>query len=115
NCARGRVVDEEALYEACKRGAIAGAGLDVFATEPLTASTLLELNNVILTPHLGGTTQEAMRASSLEVAGQVTALLAGEYPTHIINPEVLDAAVPDTGCPLNRWEPFERVVFDCDS
>jgi phosphoserine phosphatase len=109
------VVDEDALYEACKHGQIAGAALDVFANEPLTASPLLELDNVILTPHLGGTTHEATRASSLEVAAQVEALLLGEYPTHIINPEVLEPAAPDTACPLNRWEPFERVVFDCDS
>ena len=115
NCARGRVVDEQALYDACKQGRIAGAALDVFASEPLTASPLLELNNVILTPHLGGTTREAMRASSLEVAAQVRTLLAGEYPTHVINPEVLEAAAPGTGCPLNDWEPFDRVVFDCDS
>lgn len=115
NCARGRVVDEAALYDACKSGRMAGAALDVFADEPLTGSPLLELDNVILTPHLGGTTQEAMRASSLEVAAQVRALLLGEYPTHIINPEVLEPAAPETDCPLNRWEPFERVVFDCDS
>ena len=65
---RGRVVDECALYEACKGGEIAGAALDVFASEPLAGSALLDLNNVVLTPHLGGTTHEAMRASSLEVA-----------------------------------------------
>ncbi|MFL5732648.1 MAG: HAD-IB family phosphatase [Chloroflexia bacterium] len=115
NVARGQVVDEEALYDACKRGSIAGAALDVFASEPLTASPLLELNNVILTPHLGGTTREAMRASSLEVAAQVSALLMREYPTHILNPEVLQPNEPGEDCPLNKWEPFERVVFDCDS
>jgi phosphoserine phosphatase SerB len=122
NCARGQVVDEEALYVACKQGHIAGAALDVFASEPLRASGLLTLNNVILTPHLGGTTHEAMRASALEVAEQVRAVLVGDYPAYIINPEVL--AKPEcvthhasriTHHPLNHWQPFDRVVFDCDS
>lgn len=114
NCARGRVVDEAALYDACKSGQIAGAALDVFESEPLKNSPLLELGNVIVTPHLGGTTREAMEASSLEVAAQVRALLMGDYAAHIVNPEVLDPRVeaPST---LNMWETFGRVVFDCDS
>ena len=116
NCARGQVVDELALYTACKEGRIQGAALDVFASEPLRASGLLELNNVIVTPHLGGTTQEAMKASSLEVATQVRAVLLGEYPAHILNPEVLcPQAAPAADCALNRWEGFGQVVLDCDS
>ncbi|HEX9988823.1 MAG TPA: HAD-IB family phosphatase [Chloroflexia bacterium] len=115
NCARGLVVDEVALHEACKHGRIAGAALDVFASEPLNGSGLLELNNVIVTPHLGGTTHEAMQASALEVAEQVRAVLVGEYPAYIINPEVLAAPVANKPCTLNRWEQFRRVVFDCDS
>ncbi len=115
NCARGRVVDEEALYEACRHGRIAGAALDVFATEPLTHSGLLELDNVIVTPHLGGTTHEALRASALEVAEQVRAVLLGEHPRHIVNPEVLHPPAPVVPCTLNQWTKFDRVVFDCDS
>ena len=125
NCARGQVIDEEALYAACKQGRIAGAALDVFASEPLRASGLLTLNNVILTPHLGGTTHEAMRASALEVAEQVRAVLVGDYPAHIINPEVLTRHEPThhasqersdvTLHPLNAWQRFDRVIFDCDS
>lgn len=115
NCARGKVVDEAALFEACKTGDIAGAALDVFEKEPLIGSRLFELNNVVLTPHLGGTTHEAMKHSALEVAVQVKALLQGQYPPHIINPEVLSPDKPDLTATLNRWEPFGRVVFDCDS
>jgi HAD superfamily phosphoserine phosphatase-like hydrolase len=114
NCARGRVVDEEALHDACRTGRIAGAALDVFENEPLGNSPLLELPNVIVTPHLGGTTHEAMRASAIEVATQVRALLMGEYPAHIVNPEVLNPVI-EAPCSLNIWEPFGRVVFDCDS
>ncbi len=115
NCARGKAVDEKAVYEACKSGDIKGAALDVFASEPLKASPLLELENVITTPHLGGTTQEAMRASALEVAGQVRAVLLGEYPAHILNPEVLLPVAPIMPSTLNVWESFRRVVFDCNS
>jgi phosphoserine phosphatase SerB len=115
NCARGRVVDEDALYEACRSGLIAGAALDVFANEPLTGSPLLGLNNVIVTPHLGGTTEEATRASALEVAQQVRAVLMGEQPTHIVNPEVLRPVEPVAPFTLNQWEGFRRVVLDCDS
>lgn len=117
NCARGKVVNEEALYESCRNGWIAGAALDVFESEPLTHSPLLDLPNVIVTPHLGGTTNEAMLASSLEVAEQVHALLQGGYPPHVINPEVLEqkADTSSASCVLNGWLPFDRVIFDCDS
>jgi HAD superfamily phosphoserine phosphatase-like hydrolase len=122
NCARGKVVDEEALYNACMTGDIAGAALDVFENEPLKGSRLLELTNVIVTPHLGGTTHESMWASAMEIAAQVKAALHGEFPAHIVNPEVLEDQVGGASanglskcCPLNEWRPFERVVFDCDS
>jgi phosphoserine phosphatase SerB len=114
NCARGKVVNEEALYEACRTDMIAGAALDVFEHEPMTASPLLELPNVIMTPHLGGTTHEAMRASAIETVQQVRAILRGDYAPHIVNPEVLNRAVV-APCAINLWEQFGRVVFDCDS
>ncbi|MDQ6695177.1 MAG: HAD-IB family phosphatase [Chloroflexota bacterium] len=115
NCARGKVVDEAALYDACKAGAIAGAALDVFAQEPPVGNPLFDLENVILTPHLGGTTHEATLASALEVAAQVRAVLMQEYPTHVINPEALLPPAPAPVCSLNQWKPFSRVIFDCDS
>ena len=115
NCARGKAVDEAALYNACKMGGIKGAALDVFASEPLKQSPLLELDNIIMTPHLGGTTHEAMNASALEVAAQVRSVLLGEYPAHILNPEVLLPPAPIMPSTLNVWESFNRVVFDCDS
>ena len=81
NVARGQVVDEAALAEAC-RTHLGGAAIDTFAAEPLGASGLLDLPNVILTPHLGGTTQELMRASAVEVAEEVTAVLDGRGPEY---------------------------------
>jgi D-3-phosphoglycerate dehydrogenase len=59
NAARGKIVDEHALYDALAAKKIRGAGLDVFANEPLIDSKLKELSNIVLTPHLGGSTEEA--------------------------------------------------------
>lgn len=62
NTARGDLVDEAALYQSLTTGGIGGAALDVFASEPPTASPLLELSNVVLTPHIGGSSEEAILA-----------------------------------------------------
>ena len=71
NCARGELVDESALADALKQGQVAGAGLDVFVSEPLKNSPLQALDNVILTPHVGGSTNEAQEAVGVQIAKQV--------------------------------------------
>ncbi|GFN23083.1 phosphoglycerate dehydrogenase [Thermanaeromonas sp. C210] len=81
NVARGGIVDEEALYDALAGGHLAGAALDVFEQEPVTASPLFRLANVIVTPHLGASTAEAQRAVAAEVAQDVVRCLKGE-PVH---------------------------------
>lgn len=68
NCARGGVVDEQAAAEALKNGHLRGAAFDVFAEEPLKNSPLMELSNVILTPHLGASTKEGQWRASMELA-----------------------------------------------
>ena len=68
NCARGGIIDEEALYEAVKSGKVAGAALDVFDVEPVGKSKLFELDNVIATPHIGAATKEAQDRVGGEVA-----------------------------------------------
>ena len=79
NTARGEVVDEPALIEALRAGRIAGAGLDSFAPEPPMANNpLWTLANVIVTPHVGGVTEEARREVSLMTVRNVLALLAGQ-------------------------------------
>lgn len=79
NCARGGLIDEQALYEALKSGQCAGAALDVFENEPPKDSPLFELDNVVFTPHLGASTAEAQVAVSVEIARQaVTFLKTGE-------------------------------------
>ncbi|HOV80960.1 MAG TPA: phosphoglycerate dehydrogenase [Bacillota bacterium] len=85
NCARGGVVDEEALYEAMKSGKVAGAALDVFEKEPNTDSPLYEFANFIATPHLGASTQEAQLSVAADVAREVVAALKGEFVKNAVN------------------------------
>ena len=85
NAARGGIVDEAALYAALKEGRVAAAGLDVFATEPCTDSPLFELENVVATPHLGASTDEAQEKAGIAVARSVRLALAGELVPDAVN------------------------------
>jgi D-3-phosphoglycerate dehydrogenase len=95
NVARGGIVDEEALYQALQEGHLAGAALDVFEEEPLQASPLQSLDNVILTPHLGASTEEAQVAVSVEVAQDVIRCLKGEPVLNAVNIPVLRGHVAE--------------------
>jgi D-3-phosphoglycerate dehydrogenase len=85
NAARGGIVDENALYDALKRGQLAAAGLDVFASEPCTDSPLFELDNVVATPHLGASTAEAQENAGIAVARSVRLALAGDLVPDAVN------------------------------
>lgn len=85
NAARGGIVDEAALYAALKEGRVAAAGLDVFATEPCTDSPLFELDNVVATPHLGASTDEAQEKAGIAVARSVRLALSGELVPDAVN------------------------------
>ncbi len=75
NCARGELITEDALLNGLRTGQVAGAALDVFREEPLKHSPFFGMDNVILTPHLGGSTDEAQEAIGIQLAQQVTAYL----------------------------------------
>jgi D-3-phosphoglycerate dehydrogenase len=85
NAARGGIVDEVALHAALAEGRIAGAGLDIYATEPCTDSPLFELPNVVVTPHLGASTDEAQERAGVAVAQSVRLALAGELVPDAVN------------------------------
>ena len=85
NAARGGIVDEAALARALADGRVAGAALDVYATEPCTDSPLFGLPNVVVTPHLGASTHEAQEKAGTQVARSVRLALAGEFVPDAVN------------------------------
>lgn len=88
NTARGNLIDEDALYEALKSGQIAGAGVDVFAKEPLPVdSPLFTLNNAILTPHVSSQTVESLWAIYKMAIDICADFFAGKGSPHILNPD----------------------------
>nr|WP_279343642.1 hydroxyacid dehydrogenase [Variovorax terrae] len=102
NVSRGPVVDEAALIEALRSGHLAGAALDVFATQPLPAdSPLRALPQVLLSPHLAGITQESMQRMSQGAARQVLEMLDGRLPLHFVNPEARELI-------LERWSQLQH-------
>ena len=84
NVARGSIVDEDALIEALQRGVIAGAGLDTFQNEPVIRDEFLELENVILSPHVGGGTARAIRNTTGIFLANLRRYLEGEEPQNVV-------------------------------
>ncbi len=98
NCARGGLVDEEALAAALKSGKVAGAGFDVFAVEPATDSPLFNLPNVVVTPHLGAATTEAQENVAIQVAEQISDFLLNGAVSNAINmPSITAEEAPILG------------------
>ncbi len=87
NTSRGGIVDEEALAAAIEAGTLGGAALDVFSTEPCTSSQLFGLERVVVTPHLGASTQEAQDKAGETIAEQVLLALRGEFVPFAVNVE----------------------------
>jgi D-3-phosphoglycerate dehydrogenase len=88
NAARGGLINEADLYQALKSNVIAGAGIDVFENEPPRDSPLLELDNVVLTPHTAAFTYEGMNNMSVSIVEQIIDFCSGKMPTFTVNPEV---------------------------
>ncbi len=104
NVARGELVDEDALLKALDNGKLAGVALDVFAKEPPGPSPLLDHPKVVITPHLGASTQEAQREVAVEAAEQVLAVLKGEPASNTVNAPFV---APEVHAVL---EPYIRVA-----
>ncbi len=111
NASRGGIIDEDALYAALKSNRIAGAGLDVFVNEPPTGSPLLELENIIVTPHLGASTDEAQEKAGISVAKSVRLALAGDLVPDAVNVAggIIDAAVRPG---ISLMENMGQLLFD---
>ena len=89
NVARGGIVDDEALIAALRQGRLCGAGLDVFEGEPKLNPGFLELDNVVLTPHIGSSSRATRMAMAMRAADNLIAALAGQRPPDLLNAEAL--------------------------
>ncbi len=108
NCARGGLIDEEALLNALNENRLAGAALDVFSQEPVRDSAILKQllahERVIATPHLGASTEEAQIGVATDVAEQVVSVLRGNFPRAAVNAPLI---LPET---LKVLQPYMRLV-----
>ena len=104
NCARGALIDEEALAKAVKEGRVAGAAIDVFPTEPTTESILFESDNIIVTPHLGASTTEAQVLAARDVAEQIVDIFNGHPAKYAVNAPLIPAEM------LSALAPFINVA-----
>ena len=104
NCARGGIINEDDLCQAMKSGKVGGAALDVFETEPPSDSPLLELDNLICTPHLGASTKEAQTNVAVDIANQIVAYLKKGTVINAVNtPSV-------TGERLKKLKPYLEMA-----
>ena len=103
NCARGGILDEEALYEALNEGKLAGAAIDVFSKEPAPDNILLQSDKVVATPHLAASTLEAEASASIDIAEQVVAVLQGYPPKSPVNAPMIPAEA------MSRLGPYIQV------
>ncbi|MFM7013684.1 MAG: phosphoglycerate dehydrogenase, partial [Actinomycetota bacterium] len=110
NCSRGGIIDEDALLKALTSGQIAGAGLDVFVSEPPKGSPLLSLPNILVTPHLGASTDEAQEKAGIAVAKSVRLALAGDLVPDAVN--VAGGQIDDSVKPgISLAEKLGQVLF----
>jgi D-3-phosphoglycerate dehydrogenase len=105
NAARGGLIDEEALAEAVKEKRVAGAAIDVFATEPTTESILFEDDNIIVTPHLGASTAEAQVTAARDVAEQIVDIFKGQPARYAVNAPFISAET------VSVLAPFMKVAI----
>ncbi|NLM45928.1 MAG: ACT domain-containing protein, partial [Firmicutes bacterium] len=107
NCARGGLIEEKALYDALVSGKVAGAALDVFEEEPAVNNPLVQLPNVIVTPHLGASTEEAQINVAVQVADQVLKALYDEPLVSAVNVPVIP---PETMAAVTPFVPLMKTL-----
>ena len=91
NTARGKIIDEDALINVLQCGKIHGAGLDVFEDEPVSLKNpLLNMNNVVIAPHIAGWSLEALRRMAQHASQDCVRALKGELPINIVNKEAVN-------------------------
>lgn len=107
NCARGGLIDEDALAAALQEGKVAGAALDVFEQEPPVGCSLVSMENVIVTPHLGALTREAQTNVALQVAEQVIKAVNGDPIVSAVN---VPALMPEARAALEPYLPLMKMM-----
>ena len=107
NVARGGILDEAAVADALRHGHLGGAGVDVFETEPMVGSPLLDAPNTVLTPHLGASTAEAQVLVSEEVAAQILDVLDGRSARYAVNAPLL---TPETARAIAPYLPLAETL-----
>ncbi len=103
NCARGGIIDEEALYTALSENKIGGAALDVYENEPPKDNKLTTLDNIVLTPHIAASTKEAQKGAAIIVAEEIIDLNKGKTPKNVINLPRIDNRLK------NELKPYMEV------
>ncbi len=109
NAARGGLIDEQALADALAGGVVAGAGIDVFATEPCTDSPLFAFDSVVVSPHLGASTVEAQDKAGISVARSVLLALSGDFVPDAVNVQAGGVVVEEVRPALPLVEKLGRV------
>lgn len=116
NCARGGIVDEQALLRAIESGQVAGAALDVFETEPPTNTALVRHQRVVATPHLGASTEEAQEKVAVQIAQQIADALHGRAYSGLVNGSALQFSIKDEVKPyLSLAEKIGSLVVQLSS
>ncbi|MBI4266968.1 MAG: phosphoglycerate dehydrogenase [Chloroflexi bacterium] len=103
NCARGGLIDEAALIKAVREKQVGGAAIDVFENEPITSSPLFEVENIIVTPHLGASTAEAQVMAARDVAEQIIDVFKGQPARYAVNAPFISTEA------MSILTPFARV------
>jgi L-ribulose-5-phosphate 4-epimerase len=113
NTAKGSIIDYDALYKALANKKIAGAALDVFPIEPIDEDNeFLKLENVIVTPHFGGNTQEVIKRQSDLLLEDIKLWLNNEKPIHILNPEIYGKLNDDLGEKFKDIKQVKKQIVD---